>query len=125
MEHDSIWRMRAITIMPDHVHGLIVLGQNLSLPQGVARFKAKTHTVLKDVGLKWERGYFDHRIRPEDKLGPIVRYIANNPIRAGLIAADESRWPWFKLGEAERKWFRWGEFTAGDELPDWLSSKRN
>jgi putative transposase len=122
MERDLVWRMRAMTIMPDHVHRLIELGEALSRSRSVARLKAKTSTALNGVGLRWEKGFFDHRVRPEDQLGPIVRYIANNPIRVGLISGGVLRWPWFQMGEPERMAFGGEIETEADDLPDWLKT---
>ncbi|WED63532.1 transposase [Synoicihabitans lomoniglobus] len=118
---DDVWRLQALTIMPDHVHVLVALGAKLDLSPAISRFKAKTKGALQSGNLHWERGYFDHRIRPDDKLAPVLRYMALNPFRAGLTKSTEQVWPWFRLGEVESNWFRPG-FPDDDESthPAWL-----
>src|SRR4029453_11419688 len=34
----------------------------------------------------WQEGYYDHIVRENDPVVGIVRYILNNPFRAGLVA---------------------------------------
>ena len=125
MEGESIWRVMALTVMPDHVHVLMELDNRLTLSKAVSRLKAKTALDLRlaGAGLAWERGFFDHRLRPDDKVAAIVRYIAMNPVRAGLIAEGQAMdWAWLRLGQEESRWFEWGSVPDEEAVgrPDWL-----
>ena len=44
-------------------------------------------------GLKWQRGYFDHRLRGEDTIREKAQYLCLNPVRAGLVT-DSEAWPY-------------------------------
>jgi putative transposase len=60
METEGTWVIRCGTIMPDHIHLFVMLGQRLSLGKSVQRLKAKTAITLRSAALKWGRGFFDH-----------------------------------------------------------------
>ncbi len=53
----------------------------------------------------WMREYWDRYIRDEDHFVAVVRYIHDNPVKAGLVAVAED-WPWSSArefaGSAER-----------------------
>jgi RimJ/RimL family protein N-acetyltransferase/REP element-mobilizing transposase RayT len=79
-------------VMPDHIHGIIILKGygGLTLGDVVHRFKSFT-TAKYRHGVKshyweafeqrlWHRNYYEHIIRNERALQNIRRYIANNPI---------------------------------------------
>src|SRR5437773_2017091 len=46
MSADGTWRERCSTIMPDHVHLLVVLGERLTLGKAIARLKGKSAAAL-------------------------------------------------------------------------------
>jgi putative transposase len=82
-------------VMPDHVHGILVIGDgSLSLPEVVRTFKSRT-TWLYSHGVKeqgwpryhgvlWQRGYFDRVVRDEVELQRFREYIVTNPLRSFL-----------------------------------------
>jgi REP element-mobilizing transposase RayT len=45
--------------------------------------------LLRRSGPFWQREYFDHLVRHEASLQRIVRYVEENPEKAGL-----RNWPW-------------------------------
>lgn len=119
MEGESLWRVMALTVMPDHLHMLVELGERLTLSKAVSRLKAKTAADLRRVDVVWERGFFDHRLRRDDKVEAIVRYIALNPVRAGLVSeCDAAGWRWFRLGEEESRWWVWASAQDAAAVPD-------
>ena len=79
------------TIMPDHIHLLLVLGPRLSLAQLVARFKAKSRQILP-AGATWQRNFFEHRLRADEPANDYARYIFLNPFRQRLLKPGD-RWP--------------------------------
>jgi putative transposase len=115
---DRTWVFRCGVIMPDHLHLVVTLGERLSLSQCVQRIKARTSAELKACGLSWERGYFDHRMHPEDAVLPVFLYIYLNPYRAGLLTS-EGRWPQFRCGADDWSWFR-TELESDLPVPEWL-----
>lgn len=81
--------MLAWVLMPDHVHWLIQLGENDGLSVVINRLKSASgrwcNRELKRRGALWERGYHDHALRTEENLRGVARYLAANPLRAGLV----------------------------------------
>ena len=118
MEADGTCTGRCHVIMPDHLHALIVLGERLSLARAVQRLKAKTSAVLHSAGLAWERGFFDHKLRADEPVDPIFRYIYLNPYRANLLPISE-RWPHYHCAAADWAWFS-RQLDRDLPIPDWL-----
>jgi REP element-mobilizing transposase RayT len=119
MRADEVWSVRCAVIMPDHVHLLIELGTRLPLGKAVSRLKAKTSASLRSVGLGWERGFFDHRLRANDDVLDVFLYIYLNPYRAGLCQRTEA-WPWFHCHPGDWVWFR-DYLDADRPPPEWLA----
>jgi putative DNA methylase len=95
-EDGKAYRLRAWTLMPNHVH-LVVdvwhtpLSELLHLWKG--RSSREANKVLKRQGRFWEREYFDTLIKDEPHLQRAVRYTENNPVKAGF-AHDPKGWNW-------------------------------
>jgi len=83
--------------MPNHVHLLLRPESRRNLPEVVAAIKAisarAANRLLERTGPFWSRDYFDRWIRDSESEQRIVRYIHNNPVRAGLCASAED-WPY-------------------------------
>ncbi|OOC09456.1 REP-associated tyrosine transposase [Thioalkalivibrio halophilus] len=73
----------AFVVMPDHLHWLMSLGEVESLSTVVRSIKAVTSRRLGHA--VWQPGFHDRALRREEELLPIARYIAANPLRAGLV----------------------------------------
>jgi putative transposase len=117
-ETGSIWRLRCGTIMPDHIHCLIELGNVHSLSRALGRFKALTKTTLIAATASWQENFYDHRLRPNESAEPVIRYIFMNPYAAGLIQPGEN-WPWFCCCAEDWTWFS-GLTDSGRSYPEWL-----
>jgi len=75
-------------VMPDHVHGIVLLpGESTALLRVViGTFKSssarRVNALRGTPGAPfWQRGYFDHMIRDDDDLDRVRRYIVENPMR--------------------------------------------
>jgi putative transposase len=90
------YRLLAWVVMPNHIHALIEVWQ-LPLGRILQHWKGYTakaaNQILGREGTFWEDDYFDRYIRDEDHFRRVVRYIENNPVRAGLVRVA-SEWPW-------------------------------
>jgi putative transposase len=75
-------------VMPDHLHGIIILESSIDHPKpiseiirGFKTFSAKA--INKARGLRgipvWQRNYYDRIIRDELELNRVKQYIINNP----------------------------------------------
>jgi putative transposase len=87
-EDGQTYRLRAWTLMPNHVH-LVVdvwqapLSKLLRLWKG--RSSREANKVLNRRGSFWEREYFDTLIKDETHLRKAIHYTENNPVKAGLV----------------------------------------
>jgi len=78
-EQGKWWTSLAV-VMPDHLHLLT------SFPEELApTVRAWKHWTGRNIGIMWQRDFFDHRLRREEKLNETAEYILNNPVRAGLV----------------------------------------
>jgi menaquinone-specific isochorismate synthase len=80
-------------VMPNHVHVVFSpLGENKleDILHSWKSFSAlKANRLLGRQGHFWQREYFDHLVRSDVSLLKIIRYVKENPRRAGL-----RNWPW-------------------------------
>ena len=76
-------RTLAFVLMPDHLHWLMQLGDNVSLSRCVQSVKSMASRHIGQ-GI-WQSGFHDRAMRHDDNLYAIARYIVANPLRAGLV----------------------------------------
>jgi len=102
-------RLDEFVVMPNHVHGLVFLGegseahrpvaehsqaaqrrfgstQAASLAVVVGSFKAAATRAIRQVpgsarAIVWQRNYYEHVVRDEEGLSRIREYIHTNPLR--------------------------------------------
>jgi REP element-mobilizing transposase RayT len=86
--HFPATRLDAFVVMPNHVHGILLLNQaeastdRLSIL--IRDFKSfSTRRINEFRGAKgepiWQRGYYEHVVRDERALDRIRRYVLANP----------------------------------------------
>jgi len=82
----------AYCFMPDHLH-LVVEGTSeaANLREFVRVFKQCSDFAWRRLQHErlWQRGYFDRVLRADEDTVDVVRYVLNNPVRAGLAWAPE------------------------------------
>ena len=94
-DHYPNVRLDAFCIMPDHVHGIIVInnpqagkcsptGKNYSLSEIVRGFKTFSSRRINEYrqtpGVPfWQRGFYDHVIRTHAEHMRMAAYICSNP----------------------------------------------
>jgi len=54
--------------------------------------------------LRWQGNFYEHRLRADDSVESVLRYLHLNPYRENLVLITET-WPWFWLGKEEADWF--------------------
>jgi putative transposase len=89
------WDMIEFVIMPNHIHLFFGL-KDKSLKTVISNFKRWTSKEIKPL-LKadrplWHREWFDHWSRSGQQDEKIVKYIRQNPVKAGLVK-DYKDWP--------------------------------
>jgi REP element-mobilizing transposase RayT len=104
----TCFEVLAFVVMPDHVH-LLVQGaaDDANAIKFMQRFKQSTGFRFKKLrrSALWQRSFFDRVLRHDEDVLAVARYILDNPVRAGLIGADED-WR-----------YRRGTLLAGAEAP--------
>ena len=77
----------AYCFMPDHLHQLILGNEGFSLLKFVKDFKQKSGYHFKQMFKEtlWQKSYYDHVLRQDEDLIPVMRYIFENPVRKGLV----------------------------------------
>ncbi|MEO8613494.1 MAG: hypothetical protein ABI600_00010 [Luteolibacter sp.] len=88
-EHSGDLRVQLVLTMPDHLHGLFAFPGGKPMGKVISAFKA---WVSNQAGVKWQRDYFDHRLRNWESGVQKAAYIRQNPVRAGLVEKSED-WP--------------------------------
>ena len=85
--HDA--RLLAWVLMPDHFHGLLVLGSG-ELAARVGRAKGASAFGFNRLGGRsgrvWARSFHDRAVRGSEALRSAARYLVANPLRAGLVS---------------------------------------
>ena len=84
------WWPRLVLFMPDHLHALISFSPYHSIEKIVRDWKRYT---ARKAGIRWQRDFFDHRIRNEESLTDKWNYILQNPVRAALVPTQDA-WPY-------------------------------
>ena len=76
-------------LMPDHLHALIGSPSDKTLARVIGQWKRYT---ARELGINWQRDFFEHRLRRDESLVEKADYILKNPVRAGLVTRAED-WP--------------------------------
>jgi REP element-mobilizing transposase RayT len=96
------YELLAWTIMPNHVHVLLKLLGNHVLSAILHSWKSfssnEANRMLARTGEFWQREYFDVLVRSERQLEFFLRYVLNNPVKAGLCK-EIFQWPWTGCSE--------------------------
>ena len=91
--HNQRYVLIAWCIMPNHVHVLIKILPDHSLTNIVHSWKSFTahqaNRLLKRKGIFWQLDYHDRYIRDDKHYQSAIKYIHNNPVKAGLVASAE------------------------------------
>ena len=97
-EHFPFVELGEFVIMPNHVHGIIHITQNvgaknfLPLQHGTSKtigsivrgFKigvTKWFRQVTDIKIVWQRNYYEHIIRNQTSYSKIAEYIQTNPLQ--------------------------------------------
>ena len=100
-QHFSSFEVDYFIVMPNHVHGIIIINDTVETRHGVSlqpkfgrptkhslsvivnHYKGAVTRFAKKWGMsfKWQKGYYDHIIRNENDLRRIRTYIKNNPLK--------------------------------------------
>ena len=83
----------AFIVMPNHMHGILLIDEHgtARIPAVIGAFKSiSTHRYIQGVrddgwprfeGTLWQRNYYEHVLRSEERLNRARAYIADNQLR--------------------------------------------
>jgi REP element-mobilizing transposase RayT len=84
----SRYRLHAWCVMPNHVHVVFRPLAEYTLTAILHAWKSysakEANRMLRRSGNFWQREYYDHLIRDERDLQRCIRYVLDNPKKAGL-----------------------------------------
>lgn len=90
------WYVRLAVLMPDHAHMLVAFPRTVAMKAIVTQWKGY---LARNFGLRWQRDFFEHRLRQAESLQDKAHYIRMNPVRAGFVSTPEE---WAYVWEPER-----------------------
>lgn len=87
------FQLHDFVIMPDHVHLLIEVGNEMTIEKAMQLIKGRfSHRLSHELGYKgevWQRGFTEVQVMNKQNLEVHRAYIAENPVKAGLAASAE------------------------------------
>lgn len=118
-----LWWPHLFLLMPDHLHALISFPQVGAARCGVrssqrddpTNVRAKTiqdvvskwkEWTAKEIGILWQRDFFERRLRHDESRRQKADYILENPVRKKFVARPED-WPFIYFADGERPPFTW------------------
>jgi REP element-mobilizing transposase RayT len=94
------WLVGRYVVMPDHVHFFCSESSrsgNSSLSDFIQRWKEWTSKqLIHALGVSvpvWQKQFFDHVLRSGESYAEKWLYVADNPVRAGLVS-EAKDWLW-------------------------------
>ena len=101
------YRLFAWCIMPNHLHAVVRVFPTYKLSEVLHSWKSYTakeaDRILRAHGTFWQREYYDRLLRDEAEFDRAVKYVVENPTKAGL---KDWKWLWVR-GQGARE-------TAGE-----------
>jgi putative transposase len=100
------FQVHDFVIMPDHVHLLITVSGNSTIERAMQFIKGGfSHRLKRDFGYLgevWQRGFSELRVEERESYVRHREYIAQNPVRKGLVDSPE-KFPYCFTYLAQRK----------------------
>ena len=96
------YRLLAWCIMPNHVHVVVRLLPGTDLATVLKTWKQFSSKAANQVLGKscrfWQKEYYYRLIRNEQEFSRAIRYVVENPVKAGL-----KNWPWVWCADSRRR----------------------
>ncbi len=104
----GLYFLWAYVVMANHIHVLLrPKNHEISISTITKNLKGyssrEANRLLKRTGQRfWQDESFDHWSRNPSEFARIVKYIENNPVKAGLVREPE-QWEWSSAAERKRR----------------------
>jgi putative transposase len=90
-EHKFV--LHDFVIMPDHLHLLLTVDNGMTIEKAMQFVKGRfSYRIAKELGYKgevWQRGFAEMQVLGRKSFEQHRKYIAENPVKAGLAEATE------------------------------------
>jgi putative transposase len=100
------FQLHDFVVMPDHVHLLMTVGAEMTIERAMQFIKGGFSYRLKKqygyLGEVWQRGFSEERVETRESFLQHRRYIAENPVKTGLVDVPE-KFPYCFTFLARRK----------------------
>jgi putative transposase len=88
------FKLHDFVIMPDHVHLLLTVEDDMTIEKAMQLVKGRFSFRLgKEFGFNgevWQRGFSEEQVLGDESFMKHRSYIATNPVKAGLVDAPEN-----------------------------------
>ena len=106
-QYAHLYVLWSYVVMANHSHVLLKPKEGVTISSITKRIKGATareaKILLGRTGQPfWQDESFDHWCRNGAELFRVIRYIENNPVKAGLVDKPEN-WLWSSAAERERR----------------------
>jgi REP element-mobilizing transposase RayT len=97
--HEKFYRLAAAVVMPDHVHLLLCplppygLSRVMKGIKGASARKINQHR--RTSGTVWQDESWDRIVRDEEEFSEKLQYMADNPVKTGLVSTLEGYDSWY------------------------------
>ena len=85
------FKLHDFVVMPDHVHLLIEVSEDMTIEKAMQLVKGRfSHRLSHEFGYKgevWQRGFTEVQVMNKQNFEAHRAYIAQNPVKAGLAAS--------------------------------------
>jgi len=90
---DGKLKVHDFVVMPDHVHLLVTLSGQMTIEKAMQLIKGGfSYRLKKEYGFAgevWQRGFWELRVEDQESYARHREYIAQNPVRRGLVGTAE------------------------------------
>ena len=87
------FKVHDFVVMPDHIHLLVTVSREISIQKAVQFIKGGfSYRLKKELGYcgeVWQKGFSEVRVNDQESFARHREYIAQNPVRRGLVSAPE------------------------------------
>ncbi len=92
LHNEHRFAVDAAVVMPDHIHivGQLIEGSLAKVMHSVKSYTAKRLVAAGVEPPVWQAGYYDHGLRKDENYNMSVKYVIENPVRAGIVQQLEN-----------------------------------
>jgi putative transposase len=87
------FKLHDFVILPDHVHLLIEIVDDMTIEKAMQLIKGRfSHRLSHEfgyIGEVWQRGFTEEQVMNKVSFEKHREYIAQNPVKAGMVASAE------------------------------------